>query len=538
MFKKLTKLRTFNANFICTNHSKRTSGTIDISKKDDYYKNLGDAEENIDVKPPEWDKALPYESIPGPKPLPLIGNIFRFLPFIGEYYNLPMKELHEAFKRRYGNVVSLTGIGKEPIVFLFDVHDMEKHLRGAGAFPIRRGLDSFTYYRTVTRKDVFKDASGILTIQGVDWFKVRSLVNPVLMQPKTAQQYIGSMDKVTNELIKNIRFFSTQNEKSEMPEDFQNELYKWALESIGFLTLNKHLGCLDLNAPKDSEPQKLIWSVNQMFLLMHNLEIMPATWKYIETPSWKRLVTVLDYVTETLSRNIEETLNKTIPEDVPDEQLNILQRLSKLDKRMAFSMVIDLFISGIDSSGKTIAAALYLLAKNPDKQKYLREEVYNNLPDKNSPITKEILNNSPYLKAVIKETTRIAPVFPGSSRTTIKDSVLGGYRIPKGTEVISMHIISANSEHFKDHEKFIPERWLRTEDSDYSYKNVHPFASQPFGFGPRSCVGKRLANLELEVAISKIIRNFELSWHHEDMVFSGLFLYGIERPLRIRVKEV
>ncbi|XP_023310954.1 cytochrome P450 CYP12A2-like isoform X2 [Anoplophora glabripennis] len=470
MFKKLTKLRTFNANFICTNHSKRTSGTIDISKKDDYYKNLGDAEENIDVKPPEWDKALPYESIPGPKPLPLIGNIFRFLPFIGEYYNLPMKELHEA--------------------------------------------------------------------QGVDWFKVRSLVNPVLMQPKTAQQYIGSMDKVTNELIKNIRFFSTQNEKSEMPEDFQNELYKWALESIGFLTLNKHLGCLDLNAPKDSEPQKLIWSVNQMFLLMHNLEIMPATWKYIETPSWKRLVTVLDYVTETLSRNIEETLNKTIPEDVPDEQLNILQRLSKLDKRMAFSMVIDLFISGIDSSGKTIAAALYLLAKNPDKQKYLREEVYNNLPDKNSPITKEILNNSPYLKAVIKETTRIAPVFPGSSRTTIKDSVLGGYRIPKGTEVISMHIISANSEHFKDHEKFIPERWLRTEDSDYSYKNVHPFASQPFGFGPRSCVGKRLANLELEVAISKIIRNFELSWHHEDMVFSGLFLYGIERPLRIRVKEV
>lgn len=41
----------------------------------------------------EWDKAIPYEVIPGPKPLPLIGNGWRFLPYIGQ---LPMS-VYEAF---------------------------------------------------------------------------------------------------------------------------------------------------------------------------------------------------------------------------------------------------------------------------------------------------------------------------------------------------------------------------------------------------------------------------------------------------------
>ena len=32
----------------------------------------------------EWDNARPYKDIPGPKPLPLIGNFWRFLPYIGQ----------------------------------------------------------------------------------------------------------------------------------------------------------------------------------------------------------------------------------------------------------------------------------------------------------------------------------------------------------------------------------------------------------------------------------------------------------------------
>lgn len=104
-------------------------------------------------------------------------------------------------------------------------------------------------------------------------------------------------------------------------------------------------------------------------------------------------------------------------------------------------------------------------------------------------------------------------------------------------KIITDNIVISRRD-FPRGEEFLPERWLRTTGNYLSHKKVNPFTSLPFGFGPRSCIGMRLANLEMEVLVAKIFRNFSLEWHYPDMRFKQSVIYGPVDPLRFTVREL
>jgi cytochrome P450 len=95
-------------------------------------------------------------------------------------------------------------------------------------------------------------------------------------------------------------------------------------------------------------------------------------------------------------------------------------------------------------------------------------------------------------------------------------------------------------EQFKHSAKFLPERWLKdnTDPECPRAKDAHPFTYLPFGFGSRMCIGRRFAELEIEVLVARMVRTFNLEWHHKDLKFKSITINVPEGPLKLRLIDI
>ena len=83
---------------------------------------------------------------------------------------------------------------------------------------------------------------------------------------------------------------------------------------------------------------------------------------------------------------------------------------------------------------------------------------------------------------------------------------------------------------------FCPERWLRTNKEK---EEIHPFASLPFGHGPRMCIGKRFADLEVQMAVAHIVKNYRIEWAGErPLGVRWRLFYGPDQPIDLRFYPV
>ncbi|XP_035225575.1 probable cytochrome P450 12a4, mitochondrial, partial [Stegodyphus dumicola] len=184
-------------------------------------------------------------------------------------------------------------------------------------------------------------------------------------------------------------------------------------------------------------------------------------------------------------------------------------------------------------TSNTIGFFFYHLAKNPDKQQILYEEIKKLLPNKNDKITPAIFGELRYLKSCLKEAIRLDPIVRGNARTLDHDVVICGYRIPANTMIFCiLHVIYRDEKYFKDADQYKPERWLNKEE-----KLTNPYAFLPFGTGVRSCIGRRLAELEMICIATEIIRNFKVEYHYEDIDMYTRMVNCPDRPLKFTFIE-
>jgi cytochrome P450 len=160
-----------------------------------------------------------------------------------------------------------------------------------------------------------------------------------------------------------------------------------------------------------------------------------------------------------------------------------------------------IFAAGHETSSNALSWTLFLLAQHPRVMADLCDELTAKLHG-DAP-SFEDLADLPLLDYVVKESLRLFPPAPLNHRITARDSELGDYRIPSGTEVLSsIYHTHRMPELYADPLGFVPERWASLEPGPYAYN--------PFSAGPRMCIGATFAQFEIKVVLALLLQRFRL----------------------------
>ncbi|CAL8267515.1 unnamed protein product [Lota lota] len=423
---------------------------------------------------------------------------------IGKGY-LPLShQMQIEHSKIYGPLWKST-FGPMVLVNVANADMIEQVLRHEGRHPIRTDMPHWRGYRELKNK-----AYGPLSQNGADWLHIRSVLNPHLLKPVHVSLYANTLNTVVTDFIDRATWLREKKGQGIMVHNLAEELYKFAFEGICSVLFETRMGCLNEVFPE--ETGKFIVSVGEMFRLSMVVLLFPKfLWPY--NPIWKQFVAAWDHIFNVAEKLVQQKIEAIqekvrLGEPMEGEYLTHLLLSDQMTLEEIHASITELLVAGVDTTSNTMAWALYLLAANPEDQERLYQEVISVCPRGKLP-TSDDFAKMPYLKAVIRETLRLYPVVPGNARLTAeKEIMVGGYLFPKKTLFHLCHYaVSYDETVFPEPHAFRPSRWLRT---DNAHSRNHPFGSVPFGFGIRACLGRRLAELEMYLLMSRLMQHFEV----------------------------
>jgi cytochrome P450 len=158
-----------------------------------------------------------------------------------------------------------------------------------------------------------------------------------------------------------------------------------------------------------------------------------------------------------------------------------------------------IFAAGHETSSNALSWTLFALAQHPRVMADLCDELDGVLHGA-APAFDD-LPRLPLLDRVIKESLRIFPPAPLNHRVTARDSELGDFRIPAGTEILSsIYHTHRMPDLYPDPLSFRPERWVGLDPG--------PYAFNPFSAGPRMCIGATFALFEIKIVLALLLQRF------------------------------
>ncbi|KAG9341234.1 hypothetical protein JZ751_019675, partial [Albula glossodonta] len=417
----------------------------------------------------------------------MVQNFDTFGPIYRKSEGAWKREQYCPHREKIGNYESVNIINPDDASILF---------KAEGHYPTRLLVPPWISYRDYRNQNY-----GILLKSGEDWKNNRAVLNREVISPKVQEKFLPLLDDVSQDFIARVQNKIDKSRKNKWTSDFSHELFKVALESVGAVLYGERLGLLQDHI--EPEAQHFIDCVSLMFKsTAPMLYIPPKLLRLIGAKAWTDHVTAWDGILRHADKCIQNTYRRMCKEPGSSSKypglLATLMMQESLSMEDIKSNVTDLMAGGVDTTSMTLQWTLYELSKQPALQEELRTEITAALASSNGDLV-QLLKKVPLVKATVKETlrydgvrSRLYPVAVSLQRYITEDIVIQNYHIPSGTLVQhGIYAMARDPHSFPNPEKYMPSRWLQGGPS--YFRNVG------FGFGRRQCIGRRIAEAEMQL---------------------------------------
>ena len=288
------------------------------------------------------------------------------------------------------------------------------------------------------------------------------------------------------------------DEDNFVPIPLREAIHATTIDTIGKAGAGVDFGALENH---DCEVNALYASFLSGGAIRHILTILsaaiPAKLLYSLPISHNKAVQDLGHRFRILARSVvKQRKERKLRNSVQDEQdvLGVVIDGQAFTDEGLEDQVMTMIAAGIDGTAVAVSWALLTLCQNHDLASRLREEVRQNLPspthsNEEEKITADKIEGLPYLMAFCNEVNRFFPGVPMTTRVAIRDTVIGGQAIPKGTTVvISSAAINTDTRFWgPDAHDFNPDRFLKPGQAN-SGGATTPFANLSFLQGGSHCL--------------------------------------------------
>jgi len=442
--------------------------------------------------------------LPVVRGLPLIGNLFT--------YRTNKINFLSQLRDQYGDQVTFL-LGKHELILLTnpeDIHWLEMK-------------NAKNYVKATNLRELVGD--GILMSEGEKWRKQRRLIQPTFHQ--------GTIVKMVDGMNARIATYLDRLESAVKNGDAAHEMNagikKMVFEIMGDAVFGSELGG-EFDGLRES-----LGFINT-FLTGRFHQLIPVPLNF-PLPSHLRFHAAKAKIDQTVFAIIDQK-QKEIDEGKDNHDLltKIMQARDpesgeKMPRDQLRDEVVSMLLAGFETTGNVLPWAMYLLCKNQESQRALQNEIDEVLKS-NTPNGEDTFQ-LPYLTNVIDETLRLYPAVWAWTKRSLDVDTLRGTPVKKGAIFfVSPYLIHRNPKLWNKPDDFDPARWT-TE-----LKEKNKLAYFPFGMGPRTCVGKHFALMEIKLILIQLLQRFDLSLDPASSVEPDFQItLGMKEPLKLRLKR-